>query len=187
MLIDIIAGLLIALGFYLGYQRGLIKTLFDTFSIFIGVIAALKLSPIVVDVIDSSTNINPAISLVLGIVLTFLLVMVLIRFVGSKLESVLKAVNLNFLNKFNGGVLQALFFAILLSFGLALTDKVQLVKEETKAQSMSYPYLAKMPAMSEKMLANLRPIFQDFWDTTMSTMDRLKQKAEGQSTDSSKG
>ena len=51
MIFDIIVICLIALGFYLGYNRGLIKTVFDTLSLFIAVLAALKLSPIVINLL----------------------------------------------------------------------------------------------------------------------------------------
>ncbi|MBL0081067.1 MAG: CvpA family protein [Saprospiraceae bacterium] len=40
MTIDIITVIVVAFGFYLGYQRGLIKTVFDTLSLLIGVLAA---------------------------------------------------------------------------------------------------------------------------------------------------
>ena len=53
MIIDILAAIIISLGFYLGYQRGLIKTIFDTLSLMIGILAALKLSPWVIDALQS--------------------------------------------------------------------------------------------------------------------------------------
>ena len=99
MILDLVAVLIIVLGFYFGYQRGFIKTVFDTASLIIGIIAALKLSPLVISFIKSSLNLSPSISFILGIVLTFLLVMILIRFIGARLEDLFKAVNLNFINK----------------------------------------------------------------------------------------
>lgn len=178
MILDLIAALVIALGFYFGYQRGFIKTIFDTASFIIGIIAVLKLSPNVIELITTSFNMSRSIAYVLGIVLTFIVVMILIRFLGKKVEDMFKAANLNFLNKFNGGALQALFFAIILSYAVALVDKVQLIRVETKKASVSYPYLVMMPGMSQKLFEGLKPVFRGFWDATMEAMDSVKTEAD---------
>ena len=113
MMLDLIVAIVVALGFYLGYSRGLIKTVFDTLALIIGIVAALKLSPITIDVINSIFKTSPAITFLVGVVLTFIGIMALIRFIGNKLEDILEAVNINFINKIAGGVLQGLFFAYL--------------------------------------------------------------------------
>jgi membrane protein required for colicin V production len=178
MILDLIAALVISLGFYFGYRRGFIKTIFDTASFIVGIIAALILSPYVIAFIQSSFNIAQSIAYILGIVITFILVMILVRFIGKKVEDVFKAVNLNFLNKFNGGALQALFFAILLSYGVALMNNVDLIKEDTKQKSISYPYLVMMPGMSQKLFEGLKPVFKGFWDATMDAMNSVKGEVD---------
>ncbi len=178
MILDLITILLIALGFYFGYQRGFIKTVFDTASLLVAIIAALKLSPLVINIIKESLNVAPSIAFILGIVITFLLVMIIVRFIGRKLEDMFKAVNLNFINKFNGGALQALFFAIILSYGVALLNKVNVIKEDTKSTSVTYPYLELMPGLSQKLFEGLRPVFNDFWNATMVAMDSVKNEAD---------
>jgi uncharacterized membrane protein required for colicin V production len=46
MILDLIVAIVITVGFYLGYSRGLIKTVFNSLSLIIGIIAALKISPL---------------------------------------------------------------------------------------------------------------------------------------------
>jgi membrane protein required for colicin V production len=178
MIIDIFTAILVSLGFYLGYQRGLIKTIFDTLSLIIGVLAALKLSPIVIKVLQSSFDISPAITFILGIAITFLLVMILIRFIGKKLEDLLEAVHINFVNKIAGGLLQALFFSVLLAYGVGLMDKVGMVKQNEKDKSFTYSYLGALPPLSQSLFNAMKPVFIDFWNITTSTMDKIKSKAE---------
>ena len=89
MLLDIIVAIVVSLGFYLGYTRGLIKTIFDSLSLVIGILAALKLSPIVISILQEIIKTSPAVSFLLGVVITFIGVMALIRFVGKKLEDML--------------------------------------------------------------------------------------------------
>lgn len=43
MILDVFVAIVVSLGFYLGYSRGLIKTVFDSLSLIIGILAALKL------------------------------------------------------------------------------------------------------------------------------------------------
>jgi membrane protein required for colicin V production len=174
MLLDVIVAIVVTLGFYLGYSRGLIKTVFDTLSLIIGVVAALKLSPIVINMIGGIIKMSPAITFLVGIVLTFIGVMALIRFVGKKLEDLLSAVNINFVNKLAGGALQAIFFAYLMSLFLWLLSSIQVLSPETKAASITYSALEPLPEKGKKVFTSLKPVFQGFWDKTLEAMDSIK-------------
>ncbi len=180
MFIDTLAAIVISFGFYLGYQRGLIKTVFDTLSLLIGILAAIKLSPWMMDILGKLFNLSKPLELILGIALTFLIVMGVIRFVGKKLEDVLETVNINFINKAAGGLLQGLFFAAVLSYAISLMDKVNVIKEETKTSSITYPSLMKMPAMSQSLFVALKPVFTEFWSKTNEAIDSMKKKTENQ-------
>jgi membrane protein required for colicin V production len=175
MFVDILSAIVISLGFYLGYRRGLIKTVFDTLSLLIGVLASLKFSPWMMGLLKSLFNLNEALTLIFGIALTFLIVMGLIRFIGKKLEDLLEVANVNFVNKTAGGGLQALFFAILLSYSVTLLGNVGVLKDETKTSSFTYPYLLKLPELSQQMFASLKPVFSEFWAKTNEAMDSLKK------------
>lgn len=176
MLLDIIVAIVISLGFYLGYARGLIKTVFDSLSLIIGIVAALKLSPIVINILQSLIQTTPAITFLVGVVITFIAVMALIRFIGRKLEDILEAVNINFINKIAGGTLQALFFAYLLSMGIWLVNNLKVLNPETKAASITYPLLEPLPEKGKAVFTSLKPVFSSFWDKTLEAMDGIKGK-----------
>jgi membrane protein required for colicin V production len=176
MFIDTCVAIIVSLGFYLGYQRGLIKTIFDTLSLFIGILAAIKLSPWMMELLGKLFNMSKPIELILGIALTFLIVMWGIRFIGKKIEAILETVNINVINKVAGGVIQALFFAAILSYAVSLMDKVNVIKEETKTTSATYTSLMKMPAISEALFVSLKPVFSEFWSKTNEAIDSMKKK-----------
>lgn len=178
MILDIVVAIILAFGFYVGFNRGLIRTVFDTLSLLVGIIAALKLSPITINLVDSIIAGKPAISFIIGIVLTFIIVMALVRFIGKKLEDLFKVINLNFVNKIAGGALQALFFALLVSLGLYLLDNLKLLEEDTKTESVSYSMLEPLPRHSQDIFHKLKPMFMGFWEKTVETMDEIKRKAE---------
>ena len=179
MILDIIASLVIAYGVYVGYSRGIIKTVFDTLSIVVAIVASLKLSPILINAVDSVFNTSPSVSFLLGIVLTFVLVMALVRFIGRKLENVFESANINFINKMAGGVLQGIFFALIFSMLLWLGDRLNLLKESTKQESISYTMLEPLPEKAQGVFEKVKPIFQDFWDKTVEVMDDVKERVDG--------
>ena len=178
MILDLIAVGLVAYGFYQGFSNGLIKTVFTTLSLIIGIVAALKLSPIVIGLLQQAININPAITFVIGFVLTFILVMILIRFLGKQLEKLMNKIHIGGLNKLLGGMVLGLFYAILVSFGVYFMDKVSLVSEDLKQSSFSYPLLEPLPRAAQGIGESLKPVFSEFWDTMMDTMDNIKDKGE---------
>lgn len=179
MILDIIAVLIVGFGFFTGYSRGLIKTVFDTLSLIVGILAALKLSPIVINVIEKIISTSPAITFLIGIVITFLLVMALVRFIGKKLESILEAANINFINKIAGGAIQGLFFAFILSMGLWLLNNLNMLNPQLQEESITYPLLEPLPEAGQRVFEQLKPIFSEFWDKTVETMDKVKGNIEG--------
>lgn len=178
MILDIIVALSVAFGFYLGFKRGLIKTVFDTLSLVIGILAALKLSPITISFIEKIVTVSPAVSYLLGLVITFLIVLGLIRLVGTQLEKLIEAINLSIINKAAGGILQGLFFAFLLSLGLWLLNNLNVLNPEIKQSSVTYRHLEPLPKQGEAVFMKARPIFEEFWQKTLQTFDRVNDAAE---------
>ncbi len=178
MVLDIIVGLLAAYGFYNGFSNGLVKTVFATLSLLIGIVAALKLSPVVIAALQSALAINPAITFVIGFVLTFILVMVLIRFIGNQLDKLLTSIHVGGVNKLLGGLLLSLFFTLLVSFGVFFMDRISLISDELKQTSYTYPLLEPMPRAAQGIGQKLKPTFQGFWDKMVETMDVLKEQGE---------
>lgn len=52
MILDIICGILVAGSFYIGYTKGILKTIFGVLSIFLGLLAALKLSFLTIGILE---------------------------------------------------------------------------------------------------------------------------------------
>lgn len=178
MIIDIIVALVIAYGFYIGYSRGLIKTIFASASLLIGIVAAIKLSPILIGVIDNVLNLNPAVNFIIGFVLTFIIVLALIRFLGNKLTDLLEKININFINQIAGGAFMSLFFAILMSYGMYFLSNLKLLSEEQKTASITYTLLEPLPQKTQSVFKGLRPVFNEFWDKMVETMDQINEKSK---------
>ena len=178
MIIDLICGVLLVYGFYSGFQKGIIKAVFSTVSIFIGILAALKLSPIVINVFESIFKSDPRLSFILGFIATFFIVMLLVRFLGKFLEKFLKTIKLGFINKIAGGAFKALFFLLIFSTGMWFASEARFLTQETKDRSITYPLLEPLPKKALGSIEKIKPIFTDFWNKTVETMDKVKEKHE---------
>ncbi len=175
MFIDLVAALLILYGFYIGYNRGIIKTVFAVFSILIGVLAAVKLSPFTIALLEKMINIHPGLTFVLGFALTFIVILIVIRFIGKKLEDILKFARINFLNKILGGGIMAVLLMVFYSYALWGIDTLQLLSDNNKNSSVSYGYLETLPSQTDKTLAKLKPYFEEFWNKMADTFDQIKE------------
>ena len=183
-MLDIIVMIAMALGFYLGFSRGIVKTVFDTLSLIVAILAALKLSPIVISLLQKIMSGSPRVAYLLGVVLTFIAVIFLVRFVGRKIETVMEAVHINFVNKLMGGGLQALFFAYILSLGIWLINYIGLIKPETKQNSITYCFVEALPEMGKSIFVAAKPVFTGFWQKTSEAMDGVKNSADKKQEDS---
>ncbi len=177
MILDVVALLLIAYGFYIGYSRGIIKTAFAALSIIIGIVVSLKLSPILIGFLQNNIDANPAILFFAGLVLTFLIALFLIRFIGNKIESIFEAVNLNFINKIAGGAVMALLFSVVISYAFWFLSESQLMDEKTREASITYDLLEPVPQYTKNTVAKFKPVFEGFWGKMMDTMDSIKDKS----------
>ncbi len=187
MVLDIVVALVIAYGFYKGFKSGLIKTVFSVLALLIGIVAALKLSPLVINLLDSIIHVNPAITFLAGFVITFLIVMGLINYIGKKLENVAESAQVGGINKILGGFGLGLFYAVLLSYAIYFMSKINLVTETQKQQSHTYAYLEPLPEWSQKAGKAVEPIFSDFWNKMLETMDKVKDKSSEKESDLKEG
>lgn len=178
MIVDIICGIIIAFGFYQGFSKGLIKTVFSVLSLVIAVVACLKLSPLLINFLQGSIDANPALLFVAGFILTFIIVLALIRFIGKKLDQASKKLHLSGINKLLGGAALGLFYAILLSIGLHFVNKIELLSPAQKESSFLLPVLEPLPRLTQSIGEDLKPVFSEFWDALLETVDKIKAKGE---------
>lgn len=176
MAIDIIAALVAVYGFYLGYTKGIIKTLFGVVSIFIGLLAALKISPYLVNGLEKVSGSNSPLVFLLGFALTFVITLFLIRFIGNRFEDLLKAIKINFFNQLVGGAVLSIIFLVLFSYGMWFADQVKAIPNSTKSNSYTYTALQALPDRSKAAFNMLKPLFKEFADKAKETMDRVKNE-----------
>jgi membrane protein required for colicin V production len=175
MAIDLLFVGIAIYGFYVGFSRGIIKTIISVLSIIVGIIAALRFAPKMTDLLKELFNEQSPLMFVAGLILTFLLTMTILRIVGKGLEGILQTANINFINQILGGVFMAASLVFL--YSLALWFVIQVMRNPENSQlvvdSRTYPFLKEYPSMVFNGFSKLKPVIQDFWDYTIDLMDEF--------------
>ena len=175
MIIDILCGLIVGFCFYLGYTKGIIKTVFGVLSIIIGLLATLKFSHLTMNLLDKVFDVDPRIMIIIGFVLTFLLILIGIRMIGNAVEKLLETAHINFINQIAGGVVSALIALVIYSSIVGFCDKIKIIKEDVKTSSITYPILATIPEKSKDFLEKAKPFFSEFWQRTQEAINKVDQ------------
>ena len=178
MILDLFAALLITYGFYRGYSNGLINTIVDTLSILVGLVVALKFSPLLISYLQKVVNLNPAVEFILGFLIVFFAVMLILRFIGDKMEDILKAVKINFINQIAGGLLLGFLAAFLIGLLLLLLTNLKVINQEYAAESTLYEHLIKISQEGGWLVDTFKNLFSEFWTKFMATIDSIKQNLE---------
>jgi Uncharacterized membrane protein, required for colicin V production len=178
MILDLIAALIISYGFYRGFSNGLIDTIVDTLSILVGLVVALKFSPLLINYLQDIVNLNPALEFVLGFLIVFFAVMLTLRFIADRMEDLLKAVKINFINQIAGGALLGFVFAFCIGMLLILLTNLKVLNTEYANQSTLYEHLVKISEDGGWIVDAFKNLFSEFWTKFITTIDSVKENLE---------
>ena len=132
MTLDIIFVLVAALGFWMGYSRGIIKTVFTILSFTIGLLAAFKMAPAFTRFLEDITKNDTPLMFIVGFLLSFIIMMVILRLISNGLEGLLKSANINFINQILGGAVLGAGAILVYSGLLWFADKSHMIDPQTK-------------------------------------------------------
>jgi len=179
MWIDIVLLAFALLGFWAGFSRGFIKTIFSIISIAFGVLAAIRFAPAMTNFLKDLTNEHSPLMFLAGILLSFTLTMIFIRLLARGLEGMLQTANINIVNQTAGGIL--IGAVTIFVYAVVLTFFVQTSKENEAAltkDSVTYPYLKEYPAIGWRIGGELKAPIQRFWSYAQDMMDSVEDFTE---------
>ncbi len=174
MAIDIIFVIVAGYGFYLGFSRGIIRTIFTILSLMFGLMAAMRFAKPMTDFLENAFATSNPLMFIAGFLLTFVLTMLLIRLIARGVEGFLKTANINVINQIAGGMLLAAIFIMLFSVVLWFTDQTGAL-EDSKENSITYEYLEEYPEYVWDLGKKMQPYVKDFYQQSQTFLDRLEQ------------
>ncbi len=177
MVLDIMFLIFAGLGFYAGFSRGIIKTVFTVLSYTLGLVAAFKFAPPMTKFLESVFGNENALWFIAGFILSFIVTMLLLRLLSRTLEGILESAQINIVNKLIGGSVLAAVMILVYSMLVQFGDRAHTVTPQLKSESITYEYLQEYPALVWKLAEQGQPIFEDFWDHSMDFLDKLQSTA----------
>lgn len=172
-----------AYGFWQGYSKGIISTVFNLALYLFGFVLAFKMAPTTASILQTMFhNDNPTMFLAAFLV-NLLTVMLIVRQAAKGLEKGVAMAYLGTLNHALGGAVMGGFLVMVYSVLLWFGVKVQFVNDATIAESKTYHFLEPLPAKAKNFAIRMKPFALDVWGTSMNWMDRLDeygvQRTEG--------
>ncbi len=162
-----------AYGFWQGYSRGIISTVFNLAIYVFGVILSFKMAPTTAKVLQSMFHSDNPTMYLAGFVVNLLTIVLILRQAVKGLEGMVRMAYLGFVNQVFGGLAMGgglvVVYSVLVWFGV----KVQFINDATLADSKTYTFLEPIPAKAKDFAIRMKPFALDVWGTSLNWMDRL--------------
>lgn len=164
--IDLVFLVLLLIGGYRGFQKGLLLELIALSSIFLAVILSMRFMPVVSDFLYKTfPDLGGTIPLV-SFIIVFVIVLVILNLVGKSIKKVLDLTLLGRLDDIMGLIVGLLKVSIILSFMIWIYNNLLgEVPEDWVGNSILFPYIQK-----------LAPKLVDSLDFLFPYMEVIKEK-----------
>jgi membrane protein required for colicin V production len=161
MIFDIVFLIFIGLGFYQGFRNGIIYSLFSLAGFFLGIIAALKFSYLMVNLLKGVISMGPKTLAIVSFVFVFILVVLLLRLIAWGLEQILKSFSLNLPNKIIGGIIHSLIGLYVFCVIAWFLNRLDVIPTVQKKESHTYVYIANLAPQVVEISGKVIPMFKD--------------------------
>jgi len=146
--IDIIIAIPLIWGAIRGFSRGFLIEAATLAGLAAGIFLALIAADVAGRVMMALVDWNPIPFKFLAFVLVFVLVVVALKFLAKVIEHMLKAIHLNFINRFAGLLVGALKFALILSIVMIFVNYLNphftILPDSPRKGSLLLPYIEKL-------------------------------------------
>jgi len=150
--LDIIFLIPLLYALYRGYKKGLVHMISSLEALVLGIFGAIKLRPVVAELLNSLFTISPEYMNVIAFAVAFVSIVIVVHLVAFMAEKLVKAVALSLVNRVLGMAFGLLVTAFVLSMILwpinEVNEQKQIIKPERIEGSLLYkPLSAIAPAI----------------------------------------
>lgn len=175
-LIDIITFLVLALAVFKGIRNGLVMAVFSFIALFLGVLAALKLSATTAVWLEDTVQVSARWLPLLSFLLVFIVVVILVNMIGKLLEKTTEWAFLGWANKAGGIVFYAVIYLLIWSLFIFYLDKLSLISQESMESSVTYPIIAPWGPDAVDWIASVIPVFKDIMTEIGGFLERFSEE-----------
>jgi membrane protein required for colicin V production len=172
-MIDFFFYVVIFLAVVHGWRKGLISGLFSMICGLIGLAAAVKLSAVLATHVKSGLHMTSRWLPVFAFIIVFLVVILVIRWIGALLEKMTKLVLLGWLNKLGGILLFLVLYLSVYSIVLFYGTKTQVISKQAEDSSHFYAMIASFGPTVIRSITGFLPFGQDMFTALEAFFDKI--------------
>lgn len=176
MLIDILFIAIVITAIFKGYSKGLIMAVFSAVSIFVGLIAATKLSAVVANYLHANAHINWYWLPVISFALVMFAVVLLIILGGKFVQKTFEVALLGWANRLGGIVLFFCIYITVLSVILFFAEKINFISEDTVKNSKTYFFIQPWGPLAINAIGYIIPIFKGLFEQLSHFFEKVAAK-----------
>jgi len=169
--LDIIVFIVLAAGFYFGYKKGIVNTLFMLLGYMIGTTLVLKGNEYMLHYLSKNTQVNKAYLPILSIFVLIVFIVLFYKLMTWGADQLLKAFHLSTINQVIGGALFATLVLFLLSTIVWYIDRAKLITDETKTKSYTYVPVSKLSPVLINAVGVAMPVFKNMYENMNATIE----------------
>ena len=177
MLIDAIVITLFIWAIIKGFSQGFVVAIFSTIAIFIGLIAAVKLSAVTANYLHEKANLTMQWLPILSFALVMFVTVILVRVLAKIIQRTMELAALGWLNKIAGIVLYLLLFATVFSVVLFYAKEIKFVSEDTILSSKTYKFIQPLAPFAINGIGKIIPVFKDTFHQLEIFFDAVATRA----------
>lgn len=159
---DLVIAIILATGAFLGYRRGFLMELFFLVALVAGVLLGFKLMGWGVEILAKKFNADTTVLPYVSFLLIFILVLLLVLFIGNRIKSSMDKTFLGKVDAIAGAVLGLLKYAFSISILIWLVESFKLDWMETwTSDAKLYPMVAKVAPKVSSFFGDFLPFFKE--------------------------
>ncbi|MCS7075228.1 MAG: CvpA family protein [Bacteroidia bacterium] len=159
LIFDIVVCLIIGLGAWKGYQKGIVKQVLVVIGVIVFVVIGLKIATWIGKSIK--TLVQPHFIPLFSLVLTIIFIVLAIALVNKFAQKVLKTVMMSKINRLAGGLLTAFLYASILSVLCYILHQAKVVGPAFTQQSITYMILVNAAPKIYHYTLSILPIVKE--------------------------
>ena len=165
-IVDIIILVVLILGAFRGFQKGLLLELIGLAAFFVGIIGAFKLMPLGVQVLEGITDNYKGLLPFISFIIIFIIIVLVLNLVGMVLKKTIDMTILGSFDDLAGSLAGVIKWSLAISFLIWLLAyfNISLGKEHTEG-SIFYPFIAGLAPWFIETLSAFMPVVKEFFDS----------------------
>jgi uncharacterized membrane protein required for colicin V production len=176
MIIDIVLLVFALTGFWLGYTKGVVRTLVMVAAYTAAVLVTLKISPLLMEFLTKTFNIGKVFALIFGTIAILVSLIFMIHWIAKKMDTSFQKGKLSGSDKIFGGIIMLIMGVLFYSMVLWPINQFEMIGEKYKASSISYKTLETIPIKTRTFVEGFKPLFSHFWQVMEETIQEAQQK-----------